>query len=29
MTFYQLPFGHVEVKDDARPPRRRRGKKTS
>ncbi len=29
MTFFQLPFGHVEVKDDQRPPRRRRGKRTS
>jgi hypothetical protein len=28
MTFFPLPFGHVEVKDDPRPPRRRRGKKT-
>jgi hypothetical protein len=29
MTFFQLPFGHVEVKKDPRPPRRRRGKRTS
>jgi hypothetical protein len=29
MTFFQLPFGHVEVKEDPRPPRRRKGRRTS